>query len=387
MDFGLLVIDEGHHEVADSYQLVLDWYKKNPDLKVLLTTATATRGDGIGLANVCDSVAYRMDSRKAIHEGWLVPIRQRFVKVNNLDLTRVSTKADGDFSDGELERAFLGTTSVEEEKLLHSIAAPVIEEADGKPILVFAAGVEHAEKLCCAFNAYLGIHAEFVVGKTDKKDRAKIIARYKTGETQVLIGCGVFCEGFDAPSTSVVAIARPTKSKTLAEQMIGRGTRALPGIVDGPETSVERREAIAGSDKQSCVVLDFIGDSGRHQLVSTADLLAGKDVDPVDLESAIQAAVEAGESVDMEEMISQAKQEREDQERHQLVTRHRAERVDYTVTEIDPFAETRFDIPKDAAREFRPVHSGVIPRATVKQVAYLIDLGVPEVTATSYTKA
>lgn len=381
-DFGLVIVDEGHHATAKSYRTVLNHYRQNPNLKVLLVTATPRRADGVGLHNVCDSVAYEMDLREAIGEGWLCPIRQRFVTVHSLDLSKVGTKAGGDLADGDLERAFLGDNEKEEEARLHEIAKPCVDQANGQPLLVFASGCEHAEKLTGAFMAY-GVRAELVLGRTDKEERRRIVNRYKSGETQVLIGVGVFTEGFDAPGTAVVGIARPTKSESLYLQMIGRATRPLAGIVDGLMDAESRRASIAASGKPHCVVLDFVGNSGRHKLISVADVLAGTDVNTFDMEAAIKLAKQADSDVDMEELLENAKQAREAkekaaEERRIQATQHKAERAEYTAQDVDLFAGRNFDPFTD----YRPTPVG----ASQKQVAYLMKLGVPADVATNYSK-
>ena len=385
MEFGLVVIDEAHHAPAKSYRLVLEWYRQNPELKVLMVTATPKRSDKLGMHNVCDSVAYELDLQTAIEDGWLVPIRQRFVTVDSLDLSRVGTKAGGDFKDGELERAFLGESDIEEERLLHSIAKPTLEEANGGQVLVFASGADHTRKLCAAFNAYDGVRAEYVLMDTDKQERRNIVRRYKERTTQVLVGCGVFTEGFDAPETSIVAVARPTKAEALYRQIIGRGTRPLPNIVDGLETAIERKSAIASSAKPHCVILDFVGNSGKHRLMSVADILAGEDVDRIDLDAALKQAKKLGEAVDMEELIEKAKQAREAKEKrkeerakNRESTRHKAETAEYSATDVDLFHGGKFDPFKD----YQPTPYG----ASQKQVAFLIKLGVSPETASQYTK-
>jgi superfamily II DNA or RNA helicase len=230
-DFGLIITDEGHHGTADSYMDVYTWFGSNPENKRLFVTATPNRADGEGLHNVCESVAYEMGLRTAIDEGWLCPIRQQFIEVDGLDLSRVSTRT-GDLADGELERAFIGTNDVEQEKLLHAIAKPVLERAAGQQFIVFASGVEHATLLQAAFNAYDGVAVEMVLGSTDAIQRQRIIDRLKSGETQGLVNVGVATEGFDCPAVSVVAIARPTKRNQTAAWCRGR-----PRIARGSTTS------------------------------------------------------------------------------------------------------------------------------------------------------
>lgn len=383
-DFSTLIIDEAHHATADTYRVVMEWYKQNPQLKILMVTATPKRTDNIGLHNVCDSVAYEMDLRSAISQGWLVPIRQQFVTVEGLDLSKVRTR-NGDLVDGERERAFLGETSQEEEELLHAIAYPTIKAANGRRALVFAAGQEHAEKLTAAFNAYDGTEAEFVIDKTDRAERRKIVQRFKDGKTQVLVNCMVFTEGFDVPDAAVCANARPTKSTSLYQQMIGRVTRPEAGVVDGLESDEDRREAIANSGKPHCLVLDFTGDSGNHKLVSVGDILAGDDVEPIDLQAALIAAEKAGEPVDIEELIEKAKQAREEAAaRKEEARKRRLQTETYAhggtihATDVDIFGGRSFDPFAD----YTPGPT----QATQKQVAFLMKLGVQPETATGYSK-
>lgn len=382
--FSTLIIDEAHHATAESYRIVLEYYRQNPALRVLMVTATPNRTDKVGLHNVCDSVAYDMDLRHAINEGWLVPIRQQFVTVDGLDLSKVKTRG-GDLADGEREQAFLGETSEEEERLLHAIAYPTIEAAKGRRALVFAAGQEHAEKLTAAFNAYDGVEAEFVIDKTDRVERRKIIKRFRSGETQILVNCMVFTEGFDVPDAAVCANARPTKSTSLYQQMIGRVTRPAKGVVDGPETAEERRAAIEASSKPSCLVLDFTGDSGSHKLVSVANLLAGDDVDPLDLAAALVSAEELGEPVDVEELIEKAKAareeadaRREEERKKRAVTNSYATGGEIHATDVDIFTGKAFDPFED--------YAPAAWQATQKQVNFLLKLGVQSKTATTYTK-
>jgi superfamily II DNA or RNA helicase len=351
--FGLLIIDEAHHATANTYRMVIDWYQRNPNLKLLLVTATPKRSDKIGLHNVCESVAYEMQLKEAIDAGWLVPIKQRFIHVDSLDLSKVKTTA-GDMQASGVARAFLGDCDEDEERLLHAIAKPTLEQADGQPVLVFSASQEHAAKLTAAFRAYDGVTAEMVIDSTDPRERPKIIQRFKNGQTQVLVNCMVFTEGFDAPKTAIIANARPTKSESLYLQIIGRGTRPLAGVVDGPETAEERKAAIAESDKPHCVILDFVGNSGRHKITSVFDLLAGDDCDPLDLETALKEAEAADSEVDVEELIEKAKTEREERERiaeeERLIesTRHHATRASYEAIEVDLFGHSGWRVSSPA---------------------------------------
>jgi ATP-dependent helicase IRC3 len=109
-----------------------------------------------------------------------------------------------------------------------------------------------AHLMAAAFQ-HAGIAAEALDGTTPVDERRARLRRLKSGETRVLANCGVLTEGFDEPSVDCIIIARPTKSATLFTQMVGRGTRIYPG-------------------KEDCLVIDLIGVSGRHELMSVASL-------------------------------------------------------------------------------------------------------------------
>jgi superfamily II DNA or RNA helicase len=339
-EFGLVVIDEGHHATAKSYRSVLAWFDR---CKHLLVTATPKRTDKVGLHNVCDSTAYSMTLRQAIDLGWLVPVRQRYVTVKGLDLESVSI-VGGDLDDGERERAYLGDSDEREDSLLHGVAKPFLAELKSEQGIIFASGQEHAKKLTAALNSYPGVYAACVLDDTLPADRERIVDEFRRGTIRILVNCMVFAEGFDAPATSVIGNCRPTKSQTILAQFIGRGTRPLPGVVDGPLTPEERKQAIANSAKPRCLVLDFVGATGRLRLATTVDLLAGDDVDPIDLEEAVRVSREEGD-VDPVEALERAKAARKERERAKeaeklLVTKRRAASIEYSADEVD---DTEFE--------------------------------------------
>ena len=370
-EYGLIVVDEAHHALANSYRNVFAWFEQRPDWHRLLVTATPKRGDNKGMGNICEAVALDFGLKQAIDEGWLVKPLQKFVTVAGLDLSKVKATG-GDLREGEVEQAFLGTTE-EEDAMLHSVARPTIEEAGGKPFIVFAAGKDHAKKLTAAFNSYDDCRVGMVVDSTPELERRQLIDEFKAGKLNGLVNCMVFTEGFDAPKTALVANCRPTKSEAVYLQIIGRATRPLAGVVDGPETPEERRLAIAESDKPHCVILDFVGNAGKHKLQSLGDVLAGDKVDPIDLAEALKIARKEGEAVDIEALVQKVKQAREEKEERQReakkkreITRHKATGIDYRTADVDLFRGMQWE----ATSEKRPLDP-----ATDKQINYIRRLG------------
>lgn len=325
-DFSGLFFDEAHHATAASYRRVRDYFCTNSRLKVLGVTATPDRTDEAALGQIFDSVAFEYSINEAIEDGWLVPIKQEWIEVEGLDFSHISTRT-GDLASGELAAV------MEEESALHGVTTPTIEIAGGRATLVFAASVAHAETMAEILNRHKPNCAVCIHGKTPKDDRRRLLKEYSQGRYQFLTGCGVFLEGFDEPRIQVVAMARPTKSRTLYAQAIGRGTRpAVPP--DDTLTAETRRHLIATSNKPHLTVLDFVGNSGLHKLVSTADILGGKyDQDVID--AAVTRSRKKGGSADMAAELIEAQKASNDADkarRRKVIAKAR-----YTTTLISPF--------------------------------------------------
>lgn len=330
-EFGLLVIDEAHHATAASYRRIIDHFSKNKAVRTVGFTATPDRADKTALGSVFEHVAYQYEILTAISDGWLVPIETQQVIVKGLDFSHVKTIA-GDLNQGEL------ASIMEQEKVLHGVVTPTLEIAGKRKTLVFASSVAHAERMSEIFNRH-GVRSAIVHGGTFKDERRRILRAYADGNIQVLCNCGVAVEGFDCPGIEVVVIARPTKSRALYTQMVGRGTRTLPNVVDGVATAEGRRQAIAYSRKPRVLVVDFTGNSGRHKLVSAADILGGK-YDEETIKEAKQRITEAGKPADVIEELERAAAEVIERRNEEALRKKRTAvtaRVDYSTKQVDAF--------------------------------------------------
>jgi superfamily II DNA/RNA helicase len=167
--------------------------------------------------------------------------------------------------------------------------------------------------------------------------RRDVIARFKSGALQILVNVGVATEGFDAPGVGCVVMARPTKSRSLYAQMVGRGTRPSPGVPDRHDNPEDRRAAIAASDKPHCMVIDFAGNSGQHRLIHATDILGGEEPDEV-LDRAYEI-VDKGVTNDVAEAVEIAKVEIEEEEKERAKRKLiKAGKVNYKINETDPFS-------------------------------------------------
>ena len=404
-DWGLIIIDEFHHAGAKSYRKLWEYFKTGNDrIKLLGITATPFRGDKITLACIAEHCCFEMGIREGIDEGYLVPIQQQYIVVDQLDFSKCRTVAK-DLNEGDLEEAMMGPRVSDEmteaerldalekqERMLHAIAVPTIREAQGRTTLMFCVTVAHAERMAEILRRYPGVTADVVTGATPQEQRESTIAAFKAGKIQILVGVGCFTEGFDAPNVAVVAMARPTKQQGLYVQMVGRGTRPLCPDVYKLETPELRQEAIGNSIKSAMVVLDFVGNSGKHKLVSTADVLAG-DMPPALVAEVIEEMKESGEAEDIREAVWKKKQKKDEEEKRQAEERERRRKeaqlaaeakrerlraeAEYRAKTIDPFGtETA---PERVQSKFRG-------GATDRQVALLKKLGIGEEAAMKFTK-
>jgi superfamily II DNA or RNA helicase len=317
-EFDLIVVDEAHHGTARTYRRVLDYFES---AKVLGLTATADRADGEALGQIVDSVAYQYELPDAISDGWLCPVRFSSVTVDGLDFSPIHTVA-GDFNKGELDALMAS------EENLHAVARPTVELAGDRKTLVFTTSVHNAHRLAEIIDRYTTPGAAFAIdGKTDKDDRRRLLQGYHAGEHQFFVNVGIATEGYDEPEVACVVMGRPTKSRSLYAQMAGRGTR---GGVRCPV-----------GDKTDLLVLDFVGNSGRHDVVSALDILGGRLSDD-ELARAKKVARESERPTSMEQALEEARIRHEKHQRELAEIRNKSKRkgvranVNYSV-ESDPY--------------------------------------------------
>lgn len=242
--FEVMMIDEAHHSIADSYQNVIAslGFAKDTNRLLLGVTATPARGDNQHLGDTFDKITFSRSIGTMIKAGYLSPVVGRKI-LTSFVLERIRIQ-NGDFAINELAEA------VNTPERNSFIIDKFQEYATGKKGVAFCCNVQHCQDLADAFNKR-GIIAKAVWGDMSADDRKQALEDLKSGKIQIATSCGVLCEGFDEPSIEVIIMARPTKSASLYIQCVGRGLRLWPG-------------------KQNCLVLDF-SDRG-HSLDSCVSL-------------------------------------------------------------------------------------------------------------------
>jgi len=383
--FGLVIIDEAHHAVSGSYRQTIDHYGKG-GLRLLGVTATPDRHDRVGLLDLFGSIGYEFGMREGIESGWLVPIKQRVVNVQGLDFSTCRTQA-GDLHAGDLRRV------VEYEEVLHGMTYPTIEIAGNRRCIAFCASVAHAERVAEIINRHRPASAAWVCGETPRDERRNIFRDFSSGRLQFLVNVGVATEGWDDAAldgvgVSVVAMMRPTKSRALYCQCIGRATRPVPKLLDGLTEAAARRAAIAQSPKPAAIILDYCGNAGRHKLVHAADAL-GESFSHSVQERAHKAVNRqaADDEIDVLEALTRAEIEEqrieERKKRRGIVVK-----AQYAVQDIDPFslielahdrtlAWSRGDPPTDKQVDFlRRLRVGIPDMLTKQEAGRLITAAI-----------
>lgn len=329
--FSLVVFDEFHHAIAKSYRKVWEHFT----CKKLGMTATPDRGDEKALGQLVDDVAGVWDIVDGIEGGYLVPIKGRSVQVSEVDLSHVS-KTAGDLAIGELDE--------EMAKHIEGIVQKTLELEPNRQGIWFFPGVKSAELACDRINA-LGQSCAFVCGETPKEERDEIMKGFKSGTYRHLTNCQVATEGFDAPNADMVVIGRPTLSRALYAQMVGRGLRVLPGTVDGIDEAVSRRDAVSRSKKPYCAVVDFAGNAGKHTLITPEELLGG-DYTEEEVKLAKKAAKD-GVDGDVLAGLEAARKELK------AMMAKLQSKVKATVQTFDPFSILRMEAPDASKERFR----------------------------------
>ena len=266
--FNLIIVDEAHHVVADSWQRVINHW---PNAKRIGVTATPDRSDARSLSTVFSHVAAEIQMLDLIRDGYLCQVYARKLEVK-VDLRQLKKE----ISEEQAAEALLPH--------LQAVAAQLVEQAVGRKTMVFLPTVEISRKF--AFHLLgLGASARHIHGDSDQRDET--LLWFKKPGSQILCNAMLLTEGFDQPDVSCILVLRPTQSRALYAQMVGRGMRTAHGKAD-------------------LLLLDPLWLTGKHNLCQPAELVTGSPA----LAKATQLNMDAG--MDLTEAEAQARQSAEE---------------------------------------------------------------------------
>ena len=233
--FDLIIIDEAHHAVANSWRKIFDFYKSAIKLGV---TATPMRMTGAGLGEIFDKLIVGSTIPELVEQKYLAE-HEVYAPPNKLNLDKIRT-IRGDYSkkevEDELDKVDIVGDAVENYRRL----------GQNKPAIAFCISVKHGQYVTNKFKQ-AGYTAELITGSMKSDDRKTLIDNFKDGKLQILVSIDVVSEGFDVEGCYVAILLRPTQSEALYIQQVGRVLRPEPNKV--------------------AIVLDHVGNTKRHGFV------------------------------------------------------------------------------------------------------------------------
>lgn len=340
MNYSLLILDEAHMGISETWQRVANHFRQNPDLRVLCLTATPARHDKKKLSGIVDAIAYEYSLKDAIADGWLVLPKQRIQYVPGLDLSKIA-RAGRELNQKQLADTMLGVAELTAHRSIEAIYGLFPHELDAVPqdnwshyigdrrpkrTIAFTVNVKHAEVTAEVLNKFRPGLCVWGSGEMAEDQINEVFSRFESGDAACFANCGLTIMGFDDPKIELILDIAPTLSHTRAMQKFGRSTRPLPGIVDGLATAEERKAAIASSAKPHATIIDFAGNSGKHKLVTLIDIFGDKQ--PAHIQRELRERAKRGEiDVQAEVGIIQA----------DIALRH----TDFAETVVDGFTGKR----------------------------------------------
>ena len=219
----LIVIDEAHHALAETYK---ELWLRYPEAKKLGMTATPCRLNRKGFTELFDVLTTSDSIADFIKQGWLSPFDYVSIRSDSEDQKLINglekRGADGDFQVKEMDKVLNRRPTIE--RLYESVR----QYAYGKKGIVYAVSISHARNIAAYYNNK-GMNAVAIDSKTPAKLRKQMVESFRQGKIQVLVNVDVFSEGFDCPDVEFVQMARPTLSLAKYLQQVGRGLRKTAG--------------------------------------------------------------------------------------------------------------------------------------------------------------
>lgn len=333
--FDLIVCDEAHKSIAPSWATVLNHF----DLwaNVLGVTATPDRGDKRNLGCYYENVAFEVGMFDLIKQGYLSPISIKTCPIK-LDISGVRQKA-GDYDPTQLGESL--------DPYLREIAHAIKEHASERKIAVFLPLIATSQKFVSICNE-IGINSRHIDGYTE--NRKEILQSFERNEFQLISNSMLLSEGWDDPSVDCVVILRPTKSRSLYSQMVGRGTRIAP-------------------NKKNLLLLDFLWMHEKHNLVRPAHLVAESEEIAEEMIKISENTGGQGE-LELEGLANEAQLAREEKIREMIKEReHEESKLIDAVTFCEQLGNTE-------AAEFEPSKPWMKKPPTPKQVELLKKEGI-----------
>lgn len=265
---GVVIVDECHLNYSKSALQMLAEFREW-GAKVIGMTASPPKKKNMILQEHYGDPAFVYDYAQAVSDGYLVPCEMSLCILEDLDLSGFKASfggADPDFNQARVARL------MEQKATVAGVGNMVERFWEEKPSVVFCSSIAQAELVRDDLWGR-GIQASIVHSQMEEPEQRLHLQDFMAGKSQVVINVGILTLGWDAPHVVNLFIARPTASGCLYIQMFGRGTRCLPGVIDGLDTVEERLAAIAASAKPHFRVFDITDASRNNDLKTALDVI------------------------------------------------------------------------------------------------------------------
>ena len=230
----LIVIDEAHHALAETYR---ELWKRYPEARKLGMTATPCRLNRKGFTDLFDTLITSWSIAEFIGRGWLSSFDYVSIRANSREQRLVDSLkkrgADGDYQVKEMNAVLNRETGIRQ------LYESVRRYAAGKKGIVYAVSIAHARQIAAYYSLH-GVESVAIDSRTPALERKELVEDFRRGRIKVLVNVDIFSEGFDCPDVEFVQLARPTLSLAKYLQQVGRGLR----------------KSIA---KESCILIDNVG--------------------------------------------------------------------------------------------------------------------------------
>ena len=230
----LIVIDEAHHALAETYR---ELWKRYPEARKLGMTATPCRLNRKGFTDLFDTLITSWSIAEFIGRGWLSSFDYVSIRANSREQRLVDSLkkrgADGDYQVKEMNAVLNRETGIRQ------LYESVRRYAAGKKGIVYAVSIAHARQIAAYYSLH-GVESVAIDSRTPALERKELVEDFRRGKISVLVNVDIFSEGFDCPDVEFVQLARPTLSLAKYLQQVGRGLRK-------------------SDNKESCMLIDNVG--------------------------------------------------------------------------------------------------------------------------------
>lgn len=220
----MLIVDEAHHSLAETYNVCINSFKNTPYIKILGLSATPGTNDTETTAKLVelysnDKISIRDDDWKPV--GDAIQYLQQGKYLATLTTKILETGVSASESDEDSIMVELASNSERNERIIEQIK--LANEAQESTV-VFACTLDHVYAILILCRAY-NIKANYIIGDVEQSERLSVINSFKAREYFILINLEILSTGIDLPNIDKVIITRPINSPNLVSQILGRALR------------------------------------------------------------------------------------------------------------------------------------------------------------------